>query len=34
MEAIAVIVSVLVVATNLLFDIFQSAIDPRIRVVR
>jgi peptide/nickel transport system permease protein len=34
MEAIAVIVSVLVVATNLFFDIFQSTIDPRIRVGR
>lgn len=32
MEAIAVIVSVLVVATNLVFDMLQSTIDPRIRV--
>ena len=34
MEAIAVIVSVLVVMTNLVFDIFQSTVDPRIRVAR
>jgi peptide/nickel transport system permease protein len=32
MEAIAVIVALIVVATNLLFDIFHSVVDPRIQV--
>jgi ABC-type dipeptide/oligopeptide/nickel transport system permease component len=32
MEAIAVIVAVVVVLTNIAFDVFHSAIDPRIRV--
>ena len=34
MQAIAVIVALIVVATNLLFDVFHSVVDPRIRLAR